>query len=58
MFFEGDRWPGEMHIALAAMDGPIDRSPAAHVFFDRHVEWIMLGDDLSCFGGPTGVEIL
>lgn len=58
MFFEGDRWPDEIHIALAVMDGPIDRSPGAHVFFDRHVEWIVLGDDLERLGGPTGVETL
>ena len=58
MFFEGERWPGEIHIALASMDGPIDRSPKAHVFFDRHVAWIVLGDDLKRLGGPTGVETL
>lgn len=58
MFFEGERWQGEIHIALASMDGPIDRSPEAHVFFDRHVEWIVLGDDLKRVGGPSGVEPL
>jgi len=58
MFFEGERWPDETHIALANMDGPIDRSPQAHVFYDRHVDWVALGDDLRLLGGPTGVEPL
>ena len=58
MFFESERWAGETHIVLAAMDGPIDRSPRAHVFYDSHVDWVELGDGLPRRGGPTGVEAL
>ena len=58
LFFEGNRWSDEVHIVLAAMDGPIDRSPQAHVFYDAQVDWIELGDDLRCLGGPTGTEPL
>jgi hypothetical protein len=58
MLFESERWPGETHIALAHMDGPIDRAPQAHVFYDDHVDWITLGDDLSRRGGPSGTEEL
>jgi hypothetical protein len=58
MFFEGDRWPDEIHIALAVMDGPIDRRPMAHVFFDSHVDWFEPGDDLRRLGGPSGNEPL
>lgn len=38
--------PGEMHVALATTDGPIDRRPQGHVFFDHRVDWIELGDAL------------
>jgi hypothetical protein len=38
------------------MDGPIDREPAAHVFFDSCVPWIVLGDGLPRRGGASGVE--
>ena len=58
MLFEGERWPDEVHIALANMEGPIDRSPQAHVFFDRHVDWVEICDDLPHFGGASGTELL
>ena len=29
--------PGEVHVALACADGPIDRAPSAHVFDDARV---------------------
>ncbi len=56
LFFESTRWPDEVHVALAHMDGPIDRSPAAHVFYDTHVSWFEVGDELRRLGGPNGNE--
>jgi hypothetical protein len=56
LFFTSERWAGETHIALAHMDGPIDREPTAHVFYDTHVPWIQLGDDLKKLGGASGTE--
>ncbi len=58
MFFAGDRWPDEIHIALAHMDGPIDRMPQAHVFFDSGADWVHVDDDLPKLGGPSGNEPL
>lgn len=58
MLFEGDRWPNEVHVALACMRGPIDRNPQANVYWDRHVAWL---DDLEALprrGGPSGTEPL
>jgi len=46
MFFRSARWPGEIHITLAHVAGPVDRQPQAHVFWDTHVDWVTLGDDL------------
>lgn len=46
MFFRSERWPGEVHVTLANLHGPIDRQPQLHVFYDTHVEWITLGDAL------------
>lgn len=42
LFFESQRWPGEIHIALANVRTPIDRVPARHVFTEEHVEWVPL----------------
>jgi hypothetical protein len=39
LFFRSERWPGELHITLANLDGPADRVPQAHVFWDTHVDW-------------------
>jgi hypothetical protein len=58
LFFRGDRWPDETHVALAQIDGPIDRQPQAHVYFDSGAEWIHLADDLKKLGGPSGTEPL
>ena len=46
MLFKSDRWPGELHLARALIDGPLDREPMAHVFFDTHVPWLAIEDDL------------
>jgi hypothetical protein len=46
MFFRSKLAPGEMHLALACVDGPIDREPTLHVFYDARVPWFTPGDDL------------
>jgi hypothetical protein len=56
LFFASTLEPGEIHIALATTDGPIDQEPRAHVFSDRQVPWIRLGDELPRY--TTGDERL
>lgn len=51
MLFESERWPGETHIALGCLDGPIDRQPEGHVNFDAHVPWMAIDPDLPVRGG-------
>lgn len=46
LLFRSRRWPGEIHVALANFDEPIDREPEAHVYYDSHVPWATLADDL------------
>ncbi|HEU0199352.1 MAG TPA: GFA family protein [Burkholderiaceae bacterium] len=46
MFFQSTRWPGEMHIARALFADPLDREPSAHVFYESHVSWLQVKDDL------------
>lgn len=46
MFFESTRWPGEMHVARALIEGPLDREPSAHVFYETHVPWLDVADAL------------
>jgi len=46
MFFESTRWPGEMHVARSLFTDPLDREPSAHVFYEAHVSWLQVNDDL------------
>lgn len=46
LFFESARWPGEVHVVLANLDGELDRTPQAHVFWETHVTWAVPGDEL------------
>ena len=51
MLFESIRWAGETHVARACFDGPIDREPQAHAFYDSHVSWMPVDEALQIFGG-------
>jgi hypothetical protein len=46
LFFRSSRWPGELHIARALFAGELDREPANHAFYDTHVDWMSLADQL------------
>jgi hypothetical protein len=46
LLFEGDRWPDEVHVVRANIDGEIDRKPQAHCYFTDHVDWVDVSDGL------------
>jgi len=50
LFFETDREPGRIDIALANLDGPLDRDPQLHVWYDEHVDWVEAADALPRLG--------
>lgn len=54
MLFRSTRWPGEMHVARALIDDPLDREPSVHVFYDSHVSWLSIGDALPRKGSVAG----
>ena len=39
LFFRSGKWPGELHIARACIEGPVDREPEVNAFHDTHVSW-------------------
>lgn len=49
LFFRSRKWPGEIHVALGVLDGPIDREPQAHVYHDTHVDWVAIDDALEIY---------
>jgi hypothetical protein len=58
LFFAGKRWPGEIHVVRATIQGPIDRMPQAHAYYDVRADWIKVDDHLPKLGGPTGTAPL
>ena len=46
LLFRSSRWPGEIHVTVANLDGPLDRAPQAHVFWNAHVDWYVPDDAL------------
>ncbi|HEY2187100.1 MAG TPA: GFA family protein [Caldimonas sp.] len=46
LFFRSPNWPGELHAVLANFDGPVDRAPQAHAYWDTHVDWVAIADEL------------
>ncbi len=47
MFFRSERWQEEIHVARANLEEQdLDRQPDAHVFYETHVAWIKIDDDL------------
>jgi len=58
LFCVSTHHPDIIDIPLANLDGPIDRLPESHIYFDDRAAWTVIGDDLPRFGGPTGTDPL
>lgn len=58
LFCESSRHPDQVDIVLANMDGPIDRLPQVHIYFDDRAAWVAADDGLPRLGGATGLEPL
>ena len=46
LFFKSSRWPDEVHVTLSNFQTPVDKAPQVHVFWDTHVDWMVVSDDL------------
>ena len=51
IFFRSERWAGELHVALGCIDDQLDRDPQANVFFDQHVDWMPVDEQLKQVDG-------
>jgi hypothetical protein len=58
LFYESEEHPEKIDIVLANLEGPIDRAPQLHAFFDDRVEWVDVSDGLPRLGGVSGLEPL
>jgi hypothetical protein len=51
MLFESSRWADETHVALACLDGPIDRKPQANASYEMRVDWMPIDEALTVSKG-------
>ncbi len=58
LFCESTRHADRIDVVLANMEGPIDRAPQVHVYFDDRAAWTAVGDGLPRLGGRTGLETI
>ncbi len=56
LFCESKNHPDRVDIVLANMQGPIDRAPQMHMYFDNKAKWVVVDDALPRLGGETGME--
>lgn len=42
--FEGDRWPGEIHLHVAAFDRPEDFPPSSHAYAAERLPWMHISE--------------
>ncbi|WP_421998963.1 GFA family protein [Reyranella sp.] len=40
--YEGDRWPGEIHLHVGAFDDPADLAPTGQAFGEERISWLDL----------------
>lgn len=51
MTYEADWCKEEIHFYISLMDEPDKFTPERHVFYDQHISWLELNDDLPQFSG-------
>lgn len=56
IFCEIAERPEHIDIVLANLDGPVDREPQLHIFWDDRAPWTVVGDELPRLGGETGMK--
>jgi hypothetical protein len=40
--YEGDRWPGEVHLLVGTLDHPERVTPRGHAFAEERLPWLHL----------------
>ncbi len=44
--YRGEKWPGEIHLHIGALDTPDDFPPQGNGMVDEKISWVRLEDDL------------
>ena len=46
VFFKSARWPGQLHLTVVNLHGPLDKAPQMHVNWDGRQPWLAQADQL------------
>ncbi len=46
LYFQSEKWPGEIHIHAATLDNPTAYQPDRHVCLASSPDWVKIGGDL------------
>ncbi len=52
--YEGERFPGEVHLYVSVLDEPGKFEPQFHVYCAEALAWLAIDDDLPRFEATTG----
>jgi hypothetical protein len=44
--YVGDKWPGQVGVLAPTLDDPAIANPSIHVYTERQLPWVKLGDEL------------
>lgn len=53
LVYQSDRFPGEVHIHIGALDDPEPCAPTGHVFTAERLTWVHIADDLPQYRGSS-----
>ncbi|MGB0495278.1 MAG: GFA family protein [Kangiellaceae bacterium] len=56
LFFRSAKWENEIHITRTSFLTPIDREPQVHSYYDTHVSWLKVNDQLIKKPDPENVK--
>jgi hypothetical protein len=58
MVYLSTKFPGDVHVPRASLEGAPPIAPNAHIYYEHHVDWWPFEDKLLHLGGPDGTSPL
>ncbi len=52
--YQGERWPGEVHVHVSVLERPQDFPPRLHAYAAERIPWLEIHDDLPRFESVGG----
>jgi hypothetical protein len=56
--YDAERWPGEIHVHVSALERPADFPPRLHAYVLERIPWLEVHDDLPRYGVVGGRRVV